>query len=55
MLSALFVASLKGHVDAARVLLDAGAAVDKRRAGGDWSPFGIACSLGYVDAWRLCY
>ena len=44
--------SLKGHVDAARVLLDAGAAVDKRREG-DWSPFGIACALGHVDVATL--
>ena len=34
------------------MLLDAGAAVDKRREG-DWSPFGIACALGHVDVATL--
>ena len=43
---------MKGHVNAARFLLDAGAAVDKRREG-DWSPFGIACALGHVDVATL--
>ena len=40
------------HVDAARLLLNAGAAVDKQREG-EWSPFGIACALGNVDVATL--
>ena len=43
--------SLKGHVDAARVLLDAGAAVDKRRARGIGRRLGLRAPLG-TSIWR---
>ena len=42
----LFIASEKGHVDAARLLLDNGAEVDRARNDG-WTPLRIAKSEGH--------
>ena len=48
----LYIACEKGHVDAARLLLDNGAEVDRAA---DWgvTPLLIACEKGHVDASRL--
>ena len=40
---------LNGHVDAARLLLDKGAEVNKAEEDG-WTPLLIACYKGHVDA-----
>ena len=42
----LYIACDKGHVDAARLLLDKGAAVDRAREDG-WTPLRIAKSKGH--------
>ncbi len=48
----LFVACGKGHVDAARRLLDEGAEVDRANKYGA-TPLFVACERGHVDAARL--
>ena len=47
----LYIACFNSHVDAARLLLEKGAEVD--RAEGTATPLGIACEKGHVDAARL--
>ena len=47
----LIIACEKGHVDAARLLLDNGAEVDRAMKDG-WTPLLIACTKGHVDAAR---
>ena len=48
----LHVACREGHVDAARLLLDKGAEVDRAMEDGA-TPLNIACQKGHVDAARL--
>ena len=48
----LHVACFKGHVDAARLLLDKGADIDRVNKRGE-TPLYAACSKGHVDAARL--
>ena len=48
----LFIACQNGHVDAARLLLDKGAEVDRAEKDGG-TPLFIACEKGHVDAARL--
>ena len=48
----LIIACEKGHVDAARLLLDKGAEVDRAKEDGA-TPLIIACWKGHVDAARL--
>ena len=50
--TALFIACWKGHVDAAQLLLDNGAEVDRAKENG-FTPLFIACQKGHVDAARL--
>ena len=52
-MSQLYVACTKGHVDAARLLLDNGAAVDRARPHDGMTPLWAACAKGQVDAARL--
>ena len=47
----LFVACFKGHVGAARLLLDKGA--DVNRAVKNWTPLYVACLAGHVDVAQL--
>ena len=48
----LLIACSKGHVDAARLLLDKGAEVDRAAEDGQ-TPLFIACQKGHVDVARL--
>ena len=48
----LYIACEKGHVDAALLLLDKGAEVDRANQNGA-TPLHIACCTGHVDAARL--
>ena len=48
----LYVACTKGHIDAARLLLDKGAAVDRARNNGS-TPLYAACFNGHVEVTRL--
>ena len=51
-LYALYTACATGHVDAARLLLDKGAEVDRAKEDGR-TPLYVACQKGHVDAARL--
>ena len=48
----LFIACQEGHVEAARLLLEKGADVNRPTEKG-WTPLFIACWKGHVDAARL--
>ena len=48
----LFIACQEGQIDAARLLLDKGAEVDRARTDGA-TPLFIACENGHVDVARL--
>ena len=48
----MYIASEKGHADVVRLLIEAGAAVDKAADNGD-TPMIIASVMGHVEVTRL--